>query len=792
MQDRELLQQYITLGSNDAFSSLVSRYSDMVYSVAKRQVRDAHLAEDVAQGVFIVLARKAHRLGKEILLAGWLYRVTKYAAANALKHEARRVKHEARIREVAASAKEEEMWEELSPLLDQALNGLSEADRNVILLRFFQKQDFQTIGAAVGASENTVRMRCTRALEKMRAFFGSRRVEVPSEVLGALLLSKGVEAAPAVFAAKCMAAVSATMSDSAATAGHSNANLLAEEAMQMMLWAKIKAAAVVFAALCVVGLVVAGIPLVQAGEKESPPPTPKEAAVTGQIVFKDVSEELGIVNFRKVSKPEWPACPADEEYNYYHWPFNLLVGDFDNNGCPDLFCGQHGDCANGFSHLFMLDPKTNKFKIYRGDKVIKVEQGSKLGRGAYVGGVADINDDGLLDLVLTDGDTSGTLVRNVTRSPEEPKFEKKAAFFSGSGYAFSDLSKTGGLDTVTSSKFLCKGAGTDSPNLISGSGFIFEGKSHGNIWCADFNGDGWDDVLCAEFNLSPPGPKNDIKNKLRLFMNKGNMKFEEVTEAAGLSKAPPGNIAVADLTNHGAMDIAVLGSKENTDNPDGKFKIYRNDGNARFTDATPKLKLPLKLGWESDIRFNAVLADLDNDGFPDLVATAPYGYFRNKGDGTFEDFTPLPAKGTGGNGWVVAADFNNDGKLDLAMLSANPPVTVLRNETVSANKFLKLALNQKEKNVFAIGARIEIYRAGQLGEPKAQLALRELMCNNQNSVDYSPITIGVGPTSSVDLRVVFPNGKVVEKRGVAANQTLKIADTEATGAREFKVKDFQK
>jgi DNA-directed RNA polymerase specialized sigma24 family protein len=82
--DLTLLQEYARRNSEEAFGTLVSRYVNLVYSVALRQVRDPHLAEEITQAVFIILARKADALGPKTILSGWLCRTARYASANAL------------------------------------------------------------------------------------------------------------------------------------------------------------------------------------------------------------------------------------------------------------------------------------------------------------------------------------------------------------------------------------------------------------------------------------------------------------------------------------------------------------------------------------------------------------------------------------------------------------------------------------------------------------------------------------------------------------------------------------
>ena len=88
--DLALLREYARRNSEEAFAALVSRHVNLVYSVALRQVRDPHLAEEITQAVFIILARKADSLGDKTILPGWLCRTARYASANALTIQRRR------------------------------------------------------------------------------------------------------------------------------------------------------------------------------------------------------------------------------------------------------------------------------------------------------------------------------------------------------------------------------------------------------------------------------------------------------------------------------------------------------------------------------------------------------------------------------------------------------------------------------------------------------------------------------------------------------------------------------
>ena len=89
-----LVREYARSNSEQAFATLVSRHVNLVYSVALRQVRDPHLAEEITQGVFIILARKAESLSPKTILSGWLCRTARNVSADTLKIQLRRQSRE--------------------------------------------------------------------------------------------------------------------------------------------------------------------------------------------------------------------------------------------------------------------------------------------------------------------------------------------------------------------------------------------------------------------------------------------------------------------------------------------------------------------------------------------------------------------------------------------------------------------------------------------------------------------------------------------------------------------------
>ncbi len=169
--DQQLLKRYAADGSEAAFSDLVARHVNLVYSVALRRTGgDVELAKDVAQLVFRDLARKARRLPEAVLLAGWLHRATRFAAAQAVRAERRRHAHEQEAAVMNALRSESTPdWEHIRPLLDEALDRLGRRDRDALLLRFFEQRSLADIGTTLGLSEEAARKRVSRALEKVRA-----------------------------------------------------------------------------------------------------------------------------------------------------------------------------------------------------------------------------------------------------------------------------------------------------------------------------------------------------------------------------------------------------------------------------------------------------------------------------------------------------------------------------------------------------------------------------------------------------------------------------------------------
>lgn len=204
--DAQLLREYAEQGREAAFTALVSRHTDLVYSAALRQVASPDLAQDVTQSVFIDLARKAPALLLKAdscaSLVGWLYRSTRLAALTLLRDARRRETRETQAMQDFNSDSEVSMdWESIRSSLDAAMADLNDADRDALLMRFFKKQDFRSVGAALGVSENTAQQRVIRALEKLRKGLARHGISTSSAALSVALATNAVQAAPVGLAA---------------------------------------------------------------------------------------------------------------------------------------------------------------------------------------------------------------------------------------------------------------------------------------------------------------------------------------------------------------------------------------------------------------------------------------------------------------------------------------------------------------------------------------------------------------------------------------------------------------
>ena len=239
----KLMRDYAQRGSEEAFATLVSRHVNLVYSVALHQLGDTHLAEEVTQAAFIILARKAGSLNSKTILSAWLCRTAQYAVADALRSQRRR-----QIREQEAymqstlnqTDSESAPWHEVAPLLNIAMRGLDEKHHSALVLRYFEGKDWKQVGAELGIDERTAQTRGRRAVEKLRRFFVKRGITMASTAIAETILNNTVQAAPASLSK----AVTTIALAKGATAPTSTLTLI-KGALKLMAWSKAKTTVIV-------------------------------------------------------------------------------------------------------------------------------------------------------------------------------------------------------------------------------------------------------------------------------------------------------------------------------------------------------------------------------------------------------------------------------------------------------------------------------------------------------------------------------------------------------------------
>jgi RNA polymerase sigma factor (sigma-70 family) len=206
--DQALLGAYARRRCEQSFAELVRRHVNLVHSTALRIVREAALAEDVTQGVFLALAKHSVRLQRRTSLSGWLYETTRNLSINTVRSEERRRQRECEAATMKELIEDEprETWHQLAPHLDEAMAQLRRGEREVILWRYFEHKTAEQIGVRLGLSPGAAQKRVARATDHLRGIFAKRGATISAASLAAILPAEAVKAAPAGLALAAIAA----------------------------------------------------------------------------------------------------------------------------------------------------------------------------------------------------------------------------------------------------------------------------------------------------------------------------------------------------------------------------------------------------------------------------------------------------------------------------------------------------------------------------------------------------------------------------------------------------------
>ncbi|MCC6235922.1 MAG: sigma-70 family RNA polymerase sigma factor, partial [Verrucomicrobiales bacterium] len=216
--DLELLRRYAADGCEEAFAELVRRHLDLVFGVALRVLRHRQWAEEVAQSVFLDLARQARGLAATTVLPAWLHEVARRTAIDLLRREQRRMTRERTAME-QSSTEPHTAGTELEPILDDGLAALGDRDRTLLVLRYLQGRSIRDVGGVLGINEDAAQKGISRAVDRLRAILVRKGVGVGAAGLAAAMSVSTGSGAPPALAQAIAVQATAIAAESAVGAG---------------------------------------------------------------------------------------------------------------------------------------------------------------------------------------------------------------------------------------------------------------------------------------------------------------------------------------------------------------------------------------------------------------------------------------------------------------------------------------------------------------------------------------------------------------------------------------------
>jgi hypothetical protein len=543
-----------------------------------------------------------------------------------------------------------------------------------------------------------------------------------------------------------------------------------------------------------------------------PVPRGKRSGLPFLASFTDVALQAGL------DKTVVCGHPDHNDYIIECMSCGAAFLDFDNDGWLDILVlsgSRFGD-----------PPSTASNRLYKNNRdgtFTDVTEKAGLFRTGYAYGVTvgDYNNDGFEDLFVTywgqnvlyrnNGDGTFT---DVTKAAgllsARPRF--------GSGCAFLDYDRDGRLDLFVSNYLIfdqnsvpragasasCdyKGVpvncgpkglpyGHHSLYRNNGDGTFADvtdasgiGKVAGGYGltavAADFDNDGWPDIYVA----CDSTPSLFFRNNHDGTFSEEGLERGVALSEDGMEQAGMG-LAIGDFRLDGSLHI------DKTHFADDTPAVYVNDGQGNFRDITLRSGLGVETRFVS---WGAGIADLDNDGSPDIfwvtggiypevekkLPASPYKtprvVFRNLGGGQFEELTGEAGPGIAArhsSRGCAFGDFDNDGDVDVLIVNQNEPPSLLRNDVTGGHHWIKIKLIGVKSNRSAIGARISVHYGDKV---QAQEVLSQ---SSYLSVSDTRLHFGLGPVTAVDIEIRWPLGQIEKLKQVAANQLVYV--TEGSG-----------
>jgi RNA polymerase sigma factor (sigma-70 family) len=274
LTDGQLLRDYLRRRDEAALAALVRRHGPMVWGVCHRVLRNFHDAEDAFQATFLVLVRKAASLASPELLANWLYGVAHQTALKARATTTKRMARERQLTEMPAPAvMEQDLWNDLQPLLDQELGSLPDKYRVAIVLCDLEGKTRREAARQLGVPEGTLAARLARGRVLLAKRLGRHGLAIAGGALAVVLSANVASAgAPTSVVSSVIKAASLFAAGQGAAAGVISAQVaaLAEGVLKTMLLTKLKIALAVLWVVAALSGAAGLIYQTQAAEQKRP------------------------------------------------------------------------------------------------------------------------------------------------------------------------------------------------------------------------------------------------------------------------------------------------------------------------------------------------------------------------------------------------------------------------------------------------------------------------------------------------------------------------------------------
>jgi hypothetical protein len=427
--------------------------------------------------------------------------------------------------------------------------------------------------------------------------------------------------------------------------------------------------------------------------------------------------------------------------------------DVDRDGFSDFYLTRNDSGVSVMAELFYRNTNGSVFSEQAGSRGI-----DNVDNGSHGSVFADFDNDGDFDLYngayeqnrLYRNDGSGIFTENTVAAGLPVRS------WPTRGVVAFDMEPDGDLDIVAINGYL----GTNDPAgerneiyLNNGNGTfttnnlepVFSAPAGQGITAADYDNDGDIDLFAA-----------NRTGDVVILKNIAGAGFEIVAPGnIGLNDRAGDGISLADVNNDRHLDVLL------------DDRLYLSNGNGTFT-----FKAALT---GPEISYMGGFSDLDLDGDMDLVFPGAGFVYLNDGAGNFSPGPAFSLQQVDDPRSVAFADIDNDGDEDFVYAQADTYNVLVRNDYQGPNRSIRFSLTRSNGQAGAFGARIYVYRQGELDSPAGLISWRELRSQDGYLSQSDPaVTIGTGSRDRVDVRVVFPGGGTTALLNVATGQSVQV------------------